>query len=132
MDAEELVERFSVFDDLEERYIYLIEMGKKLPSMPEHLKIEEHRVRGCVSQVWLVASLRDGVWHFEGDSDAFIVKGLVALVLALVDGRTSAEIQSAPLADVFERIGLAGQLTQNRRNGFFSMVERIRRLTAAA
>lgn len=130
MDAQELIERFSVFDDLEERYAYLIEMGRKLPPMPAELKTEESRVRGCVSQVWLVAEQRGGVWTFVGDSDAFIVKGLVALVFALVDGRTSEEIQRAPLAQVFDEIGLAGQLTVNRRNGFQSMVEKIRRLTS--
>ena len=126
MDAEELVERFSIFDDWEERYAYLMELGKKLPPYPESARDEDHRVRGCVSKVWLTHEQRGDTIHFEADSDAFIVKGLVAVLLMLYSDKTPAQILAVPIEDTFAELGLRSHLTPSRRNGFFSMVERIR------
>lgn len=131
MDAEELIERFSIFDDWEERYAYLIELGRKLDLDDAH-KTETNRVRGCVSQVWLIHEQRGDVIHFEADSDAFIVKGLVAVLLHLYSDRTPDEILAVPIEEIFEELGLSSHLTPSRRNGFFSMVGRIRAVAEAA
>lgn len=132
MDADELVERFSIFDDWEERYAYLIELGRKLPPYPEADRDELHRVRGCVSRVWLTHRADGERIHFDADSDAFIVKGLVAILLMLYSDKTPSEIQAIEIEDVFEELGLSAHLTPSRRNGFFSMVERIRGIAANA
>lgn len=132
MDAEELVERFEIFDDWEERYAYLIELGRKLPPYPEEARDEAHRVRGCVSRVWLTHREEGETIHFDADSDAFIVKGLVAILLMLYSDKSPDEIRAVPIEQVFNDIGLSSHLTPSRRNGFFSMVERIRGIAAAA
>jgi cysteine desulfuration protein SufE len=131
MDAEELVERFSIFDDWEERYAYLIELGRKLEPLDAAHKTEANRVRGCVSQVWLVHEDDGERIHLKADSDAFIVKGLVAVLLMLYSGRTREEIRQLPIEDIFDELGLSSHLTPSRRNGFFSMVGRIRGLAEA-
>lgn len=132
MDAAELIERFSLFDDWEERYAYLIDLGRKLPGLDASLKTEGNRVRGCVSQVWLVHEDRGDTVHFDADSDAFIVKGLVAVLLHLYSDRTPDEILALDIEDVFGQLGLEAHLTPNRRSGFFSMVGRIRAAAQAA
>ena len=126
MDVDELIERFSLFDDWEERYAYIIQMGRKLPPFPEEERTEANKVRGCVSQVWMIRHTEGERIHIQGDSDAFIVKGLVAILLALYSGRTSEEIAAVDVEAVFSELELAEHLTPNRRNGFFSMVQRIR------
>lgn len=133
MDVDELVENFEMLGSWEERYRYLIEIGRRLPPLPEDQRTEDNRVRGCMSQVWLVGGLGDdGRMHFAGDSDAYIVKGLIALLFKLVDGRTPQEILSLDIGDVFSRLGLENHVTANRRNGFYAMVERIRALARDA
>lgn len=131
MQIDELIDNFEILDDWEDRYRYLIELGKALPEMPEAAKTEETRVRGCVSQVWMIA---DTVTRADGaeaialtaDSDAHIVKGLIAVLLAIYDGKTPAEIGAVDIDALFEQLGLQSHLSFNRRNGFFSMVERIK------
>lgn len=132
MDAEELVESFELFDDWEDRYRYIIDLGKKLPPMPEAAKTEENKVRGCMSQVWMIHDVKDGKLHFEADSDAFIVRGLIALLMELFNDRTPEEILSVDALDLFRRIGLEGHLSPNRRNGLVSMVERIKAAATAS
>ena len=131
MDAEELVERFSIFDDWEDRYAYLIELGRKLPPFDDASRTELNKVRGCVSQVWLTHEVLDDRIFFRADSDAFIVKGLVAVLLELYSGRTAAEILDTPIEEIFDQLGLSSHLTPSRRNGFFSMVERVRGVARA-
>ena len=134
MDAATLIETFELFDDWEERYRYLIDLGRKLPPMPEADKNEVTKVRGCVSQVWMTSSIEAGpppTLHFVADSDAHIVKGLVAILLALYSGRTAEEILATDIKDIFGQLGLEQHLSPNRRNGFFSMVERIHRTAQA-
>ena len=134
MTLDELVETFEMLGDWEERYRYLIELGRKLPPMPEAQKTDAAKVRGCMSQVWLTHELQPGSpprLVFHGDSDAHIVKGLIALLFKLYSGRTPEEIAGLDLHSAFERLGLASHITVNRRNGFYAMVERIRALAAA-
>jgi len=133
MDIDELAETFELLGDWEERYSYLIDLGRKLPALAETERNEETKVRGCMSQVWLVGGLQaDGRMRFNGDSDSSLVKGLIALLMALVNDKTPAEILALDIAGSFRRLGLESNITVNRRNGFYSMVERIRALAAAA
>jgi len=130
--AEELEEEFALFDDWRDKVEHLIELGKELPPLPDTSKTEGNKVRGCQSQVWLVADLDEGegVLRLRADSDAVLVKGLIALLLRLYDGLTPAEILAHP-PDVLERIGLAKLLTPGRNNGLYSMVARIRAVAEA-
>jgi cysteine desulfuration protein SufE len=139
MEADALVETFEMLGPWEERYRYLIELGRQLPPLDEPERTEANKVRGCMSQVWLTARLEPGPpprLELRGDSDAHIVKGLIALLFKLYAGRSPAEILALDVQSVFERLGLENHITMNRRNGFYAMVERIRRLaenaTAAA
>ncbi|WP_300529606.1 SufE family protein [Maricaulis sp.] len=123
--VEDLVDEFDLLDDWEQRYRYLIDMGKALPDLPEAERTEETRVKGCVSQVWLIEE-RDGDKHiFRADSDAHIVRGLAALLLRLYSGRTGEEIGSIDARDVLKRIVLAEHLSPQRSNGLASMIGRI-------
>jgi cysteine desulfuration protein SufE len=129
MNVDELVESFAMLGDWEERYRYLIELGRKLPPLPDAERTEANKVRGCMSQVWLASTPVPGPparLELRGDSDAHIVKGLIALLFKLYAGRTPREILALDARSVFERLGLENHITMNRRNGFYSMVERIR------
>ena len=135
MNVDELVENFSQLGPGEERYRYLIELGRKLPPLPEAERSEAHKVRGCMSQVWLASTLHAGPpqrLELRGDSDAHIVKGLIALLFKLYSNRTPREILTLDARAVFERLGLENHITMNRRNGFYAMVERIRLLAENA
>ncbi len=125
---QELVENFALFDDWEERYRYLIDLGRELPKMDEALKTDENIVRGCTSRVWMVADIKDGTFHFIADSDAHIVRGLVALLMRVYEGRAVSEISQIDIEAAFREIGLDQHLSPNRRSGFFAMVERIKAL----
>lgn len=122
---------FEAFDDWDDRYRLLIELGRGLPEMPAVLKTEAMRVRGCASQVWLHPSVADGRLHFAADSDAAIVKGLVALVLMLADGRAPADIDTAEIRARLDGLGLSKHLSSNRTQGLASMVARIGELAKA-
>jgi cysteine desulfuration protein SufE len=122
---QQIIEEFSRFTDWEERYRKIIETGKALPDLPEELKIEKNRVRGCQSNVWLVPELKERRIHFAATSDAHIVRGLVALILRLYSGRTPQEILATP-PDFIQRIGLTDNLSQGRANGLAAMVEQIK------
>jgi cysteine desulfuration protein SufE len=126
VDVAEIIETFDLFDDWEDRYGYLIELGRKLEPLSDAERTEENRVRGCVSKVWLVHDVRDGRVTFRADSDAFIVKGLAALLVGLFSGKTAVEIGAIDIEALFERLDLSAHLTPSRRNGFFSMVGRMR------
>jgi cysteine desulfuration protein SufE len=124
-DIEILVDEFDLLGDWEQRYRYLIDMGKALPPFPEDARDDAHRVKGCVSQVWLVTRREDDRLIFEADSDAHIVRGLAALLIRLYSGRTADEIRSVDARDVLARIGLAEHLSPQRSNGLNSMIARI-------
>ncbi len=128
----DIIENFEYLDDWEDRYRYVIELGKELDAFPEDLKTDLNKVRGCVSQVWLTTHYdkdADGNTRltFEGDSDAHIVRGLVRIMLALFNGKTASEILKTDVEDVFGKIGLRDHLTPQRSNGLTSMVARMRR-----
>lgn len=129
--ARELEEEFALFDDWRDKVEYIIDLGKSLPSLPEPLKTEGNKVRGCQSQVWLVAEPQaDGRIHLRADSDAILVKGLVSLLLRLYDCRTPKEILTNP-PTVLEAVGLAKLLTPGRSNGLYAMVARIQAVAEA-
>jgi cysteine desulfuration protein SufE len=138
MTPETIRSDFALLDDWEDRYRYLIELGRRLPPFPEALRTDANKVRGCVSQVWLASAVRRNgadtspVLEFHGDSDAHIVRGLVAVLFALVQGKTPKEILDGDAKAVFAELGLKEHLTPQRSNGFFSMVERIRADARAA
>ncbi len=129
---DELAENFALFDNWEERYGYLIELGKDLEPMEDALKTDHTFVRGCTSRVWMVAQKGEsgGRYHFIADSDAHIVRGLIALLLSAYQDKTTEEIAAVDIEKIFNEIGLSEHLSPNRRNGFFAMVERIKALAA--
>ena len=129
--ARELEDEFALFDDWRDKVEYIIDLGKGLAPLPEGLKTEGNKVRGCQSQVWMVAEPQaDGRIHVRADSDAILVKGLVSLLLRLYDGRTPQEILANP-PTVLESVGLARLLTPGRSNGLYSMVARIQAIAEA-
>src|SRR3954447_19815046 len=124
----EIADEFEVLDDWEERYRYVIDLGKELAPLTDAERSEANKVRGCASQVWLVTEPQaDGTLNFRGDSDAHIVRGLIAILLRLFSGRRPAEILAFNAEAAFEKLGLKGALSQQRSNGLASMAARIRR-----
>src|ERR1700754_2345980 len=124
----ELTDEFELLGDWEERYRYVIELGKDLSPLTEAERTDPYKVRGCASQVWLVTEPQaDGTLKFRGDSDAHIVRGLIAILLRLYSGRSPAEIVAFDAKAAFEGLGLTGALSSQRSNGLASMVARIRR-----
>ena len=126
---DKIMDDFSFLDDWEDRYRYVIELGKELPDLSEDKKTAENKVQGCASQVWVVShsdGTQDPVLTFEGDSDAHIVRGLVAIVLATYSGKRASEIAALDAIEVFGKIGLVEHLSSQRANGLRSMVNRIR------
>jgi cysteine desulfuration protein SufE len=121
---------FALLDEWEDRYRYLIELGRGLAPLPEALRTEANKVRGCASQVWLASAVSAGdgrpVMQFVGDSDAHIVRGLIAILFSIYQGKAPEEILAVDPRPIFAGLGLAEHLTPQRSNGFFSMVERIR------
>ncbi|MEZ9059285.1 cysteine desulfurase sulfur acceptor subunit CsdE [Vibrio pelagius] len=128
--GDDIVEKMATFHGWEDRYRQVIQWGKKLPQMPEELKSEQVTVAGCESQVWLVAQQDGDVWHFCADSDARIVRGLIALVMAAFDGKTSQQIQAFDIDDYFSKIGLIDHLSPSRGNGLKAIVEQIKQLAS--
>ena len=131
-EIDDIVEDFDLLGDWEERYRYLIDMGKALPDMPEQERTDLNKVKGCVSQVWLVTERDGDTLRFRADSDAHIVRGLAALLLRLYSGRTADEILSVDAREVLQTIGLSEHLSPQRSNGLASMIGRIRAAAGAA
>ena len=134
---DEIIENFNYLDEWEDRYRYLIELGRGLEPLDETAHNDGNKVRGCASQVWLETSiatdrLGSPVLHLKGDSDAHIVRGLVALLLALYSGQTASRILAIDAPGLFESLGLSTHLTPQRSNGVRSMVERIKNDARAA
>ena len=123
---EQLVETFEFLDDWEDRYRYVIDLGKAMPNMPEVLKVATTKVDGCASQVWLHLRTNDDVLTFVGDSDAIIVKGLIAILINLYSGLKLEEISGIDPVLELGRLGLNEHLSSQRSNGLRAMVERIR------
>ena len=125
--SEDLVENFDLFDGWEDRYAYLIDLGRKLPPMDDADKTDANKVQGCMSQVWFTQQPDpEGRLRWAGDSDAAIVRGLIAVLHVLYDGVTPEEAEELDVEGVFGQIGLERHLSMNRRNGFYAMVSRLR------
>jgi cysteine desulfuration protein SufE len=136
-DIDDLIENFAILDDWDDRYRYLIELGRELPAMSAAAHSDANKVQGCASQVWLDTTVRPNggagpVLTFVGDSDAHIVRGLIAILFAIFSEKHAKEILAVDAVALFERMGLREHLTPQRSNGFRSMVERIRADARAA
>lgn len=131
MDIEELIENFSFFENWEEKYQYVIDLGRKLEPLDETFKTEQWKVKGCQSQVWLVPNYTEGKLCFKGDSDAILVRGIIAIVLLIYNNKTPEEIKSIDVLKIFAKLGLEENLTPSRRNGMLSMVAKIKEYAAA-
>jgi cysteine desulfuration protein SufE len=129
---DEIIENFDLLEEWDDRYRYLIELGRTLPPLPETARSDANKVQGCASQVWLSTTVKPNgstgpVLAFDGDSDAHIVRGLIAILFALYSGKGAKDILSTDAVALFEKLGLRDHLTPQRSNGFRSMVDRIRR-----
>lgn len=131
MTPQTILDDMALLTEWEDKYGYLIDLGGEIPDFPEEARTAANKVQGCTSQVWMVQTWEEGVLHLQADSDAMIVKGLLAVVLAAYNGKTRAEIPTVPIDDIFEQLGLHQHLTSNRRNGFTAMVEKIRAFATA-
>jgi cysteine desulfuration protein SufE len=128
---EEIVEDFEFLEDWEDRYRHVIEQGKAMEPLEEALKVPATKVDGCASQVWLHPTITDGRFHFDGESDALIVRGLIAVLRSLYNGLTLAEVVAVDARAELERLGLNEHLSAQRSNGVRAMIERIRGTAAA-
>lgn len=130
MPIEEIIENFELLEEWDDRYRYIIELGRTLPELPERARVEANKVQGCASQVWMETSVRpngasDPVLSFVGDSDAHIVRGLIAILFTIYSGKSAGEILRTDAVALFDRLGLREHLTPQRSNGVRSMVNRI-------
>lgn len=136
MDLTEIIDNFELLEDWEDRYRYLIELGRELDPLPEAAHNDANKVRGCASQVWLETQVDRGEGDprlvLKGDSDAHIVRGLITLVLAVYSGHTAREIVETDIQPLFEKLGFSAHLTPQRSNGVRAMVERIKSDARAA
>ncbi|PZX60688.1 SufE family protein [Hydrotalea sandarakina] len=126
----EIVEAFSLLDSWEEKYEYIIELGKQLPPLDAKYKLEENIIKGCQSTVWLVANFENGKVYFKADSDAVIVKGLVSLLIKVLSGLTPDEILQAKLG-FLQDIGMMSHLAQTRSNGLRAMIQQMKNYALA-
>jgi cysteine desulfuration protein SufE len=122
---EEIVEEFSLFDNWEDKYEYLIDMGKKLPKLDDSHKKEENKIRGCQSTVWMVSAYKDGRIFYKADSDAMIVKGLISMLIRVFSGQKPADIVAADMKFI-DAIGMSTHLAQTRSNGLRSMIKQMK------
>jgi cysteine desulfuration protein SufE len=127
---QEIVSEFDLFDSWDDKYEYIIDLGKKLPPLDPKYKTDENRVRGCQSSVWLVADFKDGKLFFQADSDAVIVKGLISMLIRVLNKRTPDEILDAKM-DFIREIGMTTHLAQTRSNGLLSMIKQMKHYALA-
>jgi cysteine desulfuration protein SufE len=130
MSIDELIDNFSFLDSWEDRYKYLIELGSQLPHISDELKTEEWKVPGCQSQVWIIPHYEKAHIYFEGDSDAIIVRGIIAVVLEIFKDKPAQEILDIDVEEIFDKMGLREHITPNRRSGMLSMVDKIKYYSA--
>lgn len=127
---QEIIEEFSLFDSWDDKYEYIIDLGKKLPVLEEQFKKDENKVRGCQSTVWLTADYQDGRVYYKADSDAMIVKGLISMLIRVLSGQTADDIVNAKL-DFIREIGMMSHLAQTRSNGLLAMVKQMKNYALA-
>ncbi len=128
--ADALVEAFETFDNWEDRYRFLIDLGRKLPAYPDEARTEENLVRGCQSQVWLLATPKDSAVDFVADSDSTLVKGLIAILRKVYANQPPRDVLSFDVDAFLERLGLNSNLSMSRRNGLSGMIKRVRSIAA--
>ena len=128
---QDMIDDFAFLDDWEDRYMHVIDLGKGLAPLPDGTRIDENKVKGCASQVWLISEFTDGIWKFLGDSDTHIVKGLVAITIEIFSGRSAADIAALDANEILSKLGLAEHLSAQRSNGLASMIGRIKAEAAA-
>ena len=128
---EEIVEDFEFLEDWEDRYRYVIEKGKAMDPLPDALKVPATKVDGCASQVWLHPVIEDGIFRFDGESDAMIVRGLIAVLRALYNGLPVADVVGVDAGGELARLSLQDNLSSQRSNGLRAMIKRIREVAAA-
>ena len=126
MTLDELLDTFEFFDDWEDKYRFIIDLGKELPSLPDVDKTEDHLIRGCQSQVWLTYESTGEQLRFNMDSDAHIVRGLIAVVLIAIQNRSAADIQQLDIEEIFSQLDLLAHLSVTRGNGLRAMVSRVK------
>ena len=130
---DDVLETFEFLDDWEDRYGYIIDLGKSVDTLPDTLKLDQFLVRGCQSKVWLIPDVSDdGILSFRADSDAVITRGLVSLILIIFNGKTAAEILAVDVQGILEQLGLKQHLSPLRANGLYSMVEKILTIAGAS
>ena len=127
---DEIVEEFSLFDSWDDKYEYIIDLGKKLPKLEDQFKKDENKVKGCQSTVWLVADYKDGSVYYKAESDAVIVKGLISMLIRVLSGQSPDDIVNARLEFIRE-IGMMTHLAQTRSNGLLSMVKQMKNYALA-
>ncbi|MFV0477828.1 MAG: SufE family protein [Parahaliea sp.] len=130
--ADDIVDTLSFFDDWEERYKYIIDLGRELPPMNKSLQTENRKIHGCQSQVWIDTRIEDGRLQMSVDSDAFIVKGLLGVVMAAYNNKTAAEVLAFDIEQYFDSLDLLRHLSPTRGNGLRSMVARIREIAGTS
>jgi cysteine desulfuration protein SufE len=127
---QEIIEEFSLFDSWDDKYEYIIDLGKKLQPLEDQYKKDENKVRGCQSTVWLVADYKDGKIYYKAESDAVIVKGLISMLIRVLSGQTPDDIVNAKL-DFIREIGMMSHLAQTRSNGLLAMVKQMKNYALA-
>ena len=127
---DEIVDTFEFLDDWDQRYEYLVEMGEQLPTMPEHLKTEDNRVKACMSKVWIFMHEEEGGIHIQGDCDTSVIKGVLALLINLCQGKTAQQIQQIDMDEIFQRLNLEDHLSPNRHVGVYAMFELMKQQAA--
>ena len=129
---DEIVDIFELLGDWDQRYQYLIELGEKLPAMPEHARTIENQVRGCMSQVWVAATCKDNSIQFTGDSDTGVIKGILALLIDLCNDMSVAQINAIDMDEIFARLNLDEHLSPNRHVGVYAIFDLMKRKAQAA
>lgn len=132
LQLDETVDIFELLGDWEQRYQYLVELGEKLPAMPQRLKTDDNKVKGCMSQVWVYARLKDDSVRFYGDCDTSVIKGILALLISLCEGRTAAQIQKLDMDEIFQRLNLDEHLSPNRHVGVYAIFDLMKQKAAQA
>ena len=127
---DDIVNIFELLGDWEQRYQYLIELGEKLPAMPEHMKIDDNRVKACMSKVWVVAYKQDGRIRFHGDCDTSVIKGVLALLIDLCNDKSATDIQAIDMDNIFERLSLDEHLSPNRHIGVYAMFDLMKQMAS--
>lgn len=123
---DEIVDNFDFLDDWDQRYEYLVQLGEQLPEMPQHLKTEDNRVKACMSKVWIHMQQKQGGIQIQGDCDTSVIKGVLALLINLCQGKTAYEIQQIDMDEIFQRLSLYDHLSPNRHVGVYAMFELIK------